>query len=172
MKSLITSLTTPAAETSAQQPTDRRGATRNALAWGVFSDLVVLPDENREQFNGFRDELLEQIQPVGAMETTLTDALVANLWRWRRMGQIETGLLDAYKMFEGQKRDISISFANDVANNDALSRLQRYETSFERRTLKLWHELERLQARRAGQFVPAPAVIDLDITSDASTGQS
>lgn len=55
--------------------------------------------------------------------------------------------------------------------NNLLANVTRYETTLERSLFKALHELERLQARRAGQHVVPPAVIDvnLDVHSDPST---
>ena len=45
----------------------------------------------------------------------------------------------------------------------SLANLSRYETTLERGLFKALHELERLQARRGGQAVPPPAVVDLNL---------
>jgi hypothetical protein len=45
-----------------------------------------------------------------------------------------------------------------------LSNLERYETTLFRSSTKVLHELQRLQAMRAGERVPAPAALDVDIT--------
>ena len=44
-----------------------------------------------------------------------------------------------------------------------LSNLSRHETALIRSWLRAMHELERLQARRAGEHVPAPAVMDVNV---------
>ncbi len=46
--------------------------------------------------------------------------------------------------------------------------LERYEAALPRSMLRMLHELERLQARRAGQHVPAPAVVDVDVSLSES----
>ncbi len=48
-------------------------------------------------------------------------------------------------------------------NDNLLANVSRYETTLERSLFKALHELERLQARRAGQPVPPPAVIDVNV---------
>ena len=57
---------------------------------------------------------------------------------------------------------------------DSLRRLTRYETAPERRFHRLLHELQRLQAVRAGVDVPPPAVVDVDVQGDqhAAPGDS
>ena len=44
------------------------------------------------------------------------------------------------------------------------SNLWRHEAALIRSLLKMLHELERLQARRAGEHVPAPVVVDVDVS--------
>lgn len=54
-------------------------------------------------------------------------------------------------------------------NDNLLANVSRYETTLERSLFKSLHELERLQARRAGQAVAPPVVVDvnLDVQQDA-----
>ena len=62
----------------------------------------------------------------------------------------------------GRSGDFSLSFANE-SNLDVCSKLSRYETSLERGFYRALHELERLQARRAGRNVPLPVAVDVDL---------
>jgi hypothetical protein len=45
-------------------------------------------------------------------------------------------------------------------------RLLRFEAQMEKGFFRLLHELERLQARRHGQGVPPPMVMDVNISTD------
>ena len=45
-----------------------------------------------------------------------------------------------------------------------LSNLEWYETTLVRSLTKALHELQRLQAVRAGERVPAPAAVDVDVS--------
>ena len=71
-----------------------------------------------------------------------------------------------YRTYEGADRGLATAFAHDASQMDSLGRLTRYETSLERRFLRLLHELQRLQAVRAGANVPPPAVVDVDVSGD------
>jgi len=66
-------------------------------------------------------------------------------------------------VLEGMAR----SFAR---NARAFATLARYRTSIENSRYRALHELQRLQALRGGQVVPAPAAIDLNL-SIASAGE-
>lgn len=138
----------------------------NSLKWGVFSEQTVLPDEDKKLFDRFRNQLLSDLNPVGQLEITLADKIVACLWRWRRLYGIEAGLLMMYRVYEGADRGLATAFAHDGSQMDSLGRLTRYETALERRFLRLLHELQRLQAVRAGADVPTPAVVDVDVQGD------
>lgn len=48
-------------------------------------------------------------------------------------------------------------------DSNLLANISRYETTLERSLFKALHELERLQARRAGQAVIPPAVVDVNL---------
>ena len=68
-----------------------------------------------------------------------------------------------YRHYEGQDRGLATAFAHDASQMDSLGRLTKYETALERRFQRLLHELQRLQATRAGQHVPPPAMVDVYI---------
>jgi hypothetical protein len=63
---------------------------------------------------------------------------------------------------------IGQAFIRDAAKADALSKLSRYETTIERGLYlyKALHELQRLQAARAGKDAPLPVAVDIDISGD------
>jgi len=54
----------------------------------------------------------------------------------------------------------------DLAGANILIKLNRYEAHIDRVLYKALHELQRLQARRAGQQVDAPHIIDIDVSTD------
>ena len=56
----------------------------------------------------------------------------------------------------------------DASGADTLSKVLRYQTTIERSLYRALHELQRLQAARAGQEVSAPAVADIDVAIKAN----
>ncbi|MHC4639781.1 MAG: hypothetical protein ACYTBV_20130, partial [Planctomycetota bacterium] len=52
-----------------------------------------------------------------------------------------------------------------IPNKKELERLLRYETAIERQLYKALNQLERMQRLRAGDNVPAPIKIDLDLNN-------
>jgi hypothetical protein len=59
---------------------------------------------------------------------------------------------------------LGLAFVRDGQKDNAFAKLPRYETSIERSLFKALHELQRLQAARRGQYVPAPVAVDIDVT--------
>jgi hypothetical protein len=56
------------------------------------------------------------------------------------------------------------AFIRDCKEGNSLSNLSRYESRMERSLFRSLHELQRLQAARQGEPVPAPQVVDIDVT--------
>jgi hypothetical protein len=63
----------------------KQRASRNATKHGVFSIVVVLPDESRAEYGGLLAGLREAFQPEGAVEELLVEKLATITWRQRRL---------------------------------------------------------------------------------------
>ena len=63
----------------------KQRASRNATKHGVFSKVVVLPDESRAEYERLLAGLRESLRPEGALEELLVDKLAATAWRQRRL---------------------------------------------------------------------------------------
>jgi len=63
-------------------------------------------------------------------------------------------------------QDISFQIVDAItAASATLAKLGRHEANLSRSLLQTLHELQRLQAARAGENVPAPAVVDVNLTA-------
>ena len=62
-----------------------------------------------------------------------------------------------------QKRTLGEIMRADLAGANILSRFHRYEAHIDRVLYRALHELERLQAKRRGQQIDAPHVLDVDV---------
>ena len=75
---------------------------------------------------------------------------------------------DAQKRLESARAkldDLSLRVARVLEMFPELfSNLDRHEAALSRSVLRTLHELQRLQAARAGEHVPAPAVVDVDVS--------
>lgn len=68
-------------------------ASQNALKHGLRAEHNVIPGEDAEEFDSFRQMMLDDLAPAGALELMLADRIVAGCWKLHRAGRIETALL-------------------------------------------------------------------------------
>jgi len=66
-----------------------------------------------------------------------------------------------------QKRTLGELVRADLAGANILSKFHRYEAHIDRVLYRALHELQRLQAKRRGQQIDAPHVLDVDITGNS-----
>jgi hypothetical protein len=71
-------------------------------------------------------------------------------------------LVRAHEKRQEESRRL-VLLAQGVPGDETLNRLLRYETTIERQLYRALHELQRLQAVRAGQPLLAPVVVDVDV---------
>jgi len=161
-----------AKSTGPKTPEGKAVSKMNALRHGLLSERVLLPKEDAELLNAFRDGMLQQLRPVGELERLLADRVVATAWRLRRAAQIEVEVLDRSMSDIGLPEllarntfplDVGLAFRNDAKGPECLGKLSRYESALERALYKALHELQRLQAARAGEPVPAPVAVDVSV---------
>src|SRR5216683_6465920 len=57
----------------------------NATKHAIFSSVALLEGESRSEFNSLLEGLLENFQPIGALEEILVNKLVTLFWRYRRL---------------------------------------------------------------------------------------
>ena len=65
---------------------------QNAIRHGLRAEHTVIPGEDPEEFNQFRQLMLDDLAPAGALEVMLTDRIVAGLWKLRRAESAESEL--------------------------------------------------------------------------------
>jgi hypothetical protein len=64
----------------------------NAMTHGLLAQAAVIPGEDETLFQRMAEEIAEQLNPVGAIETLLVDRIAACAWRLRRAVKVEAGL--------------------------------------------------------------------------------
>jgi hypothetical protein len=65
----------------------------NALKHGLTATTPVLPTEDPDDRARFRDRLLDDLAPVGALEERLAEEVLDLSWRLRRATNLELGVL-------------------------------------------------------------------------------
>lgn len=140
----------------------------NAIKHGLLSKEVLLGDEDETVLVELGKKLRLELQPQSEFELVLADRITANIWRLKRVMQIEREVIEDQKNDTfNSKKSIGRGFTSyDSVHNDTYNKLIRYETSIERGIYKALHELQRLQANRKGEKVPLPVVVDVDISKE------
>lgn len=151
--------------TGPKTPEGKAVVALNAMKHGLLSRYVLLPDEDEAALVELGKRLRAHLQPVGELEVLLVDRLVTAAWRLRRVLAIETSVFEAYRAKDSpQSQPVSLGSVVLRDHGDRLTRVLRYETTIERGLYKALHELQRLQAARAGVPVPPPATADVDVS--------
>ena len=158
-------------------------ARRNALKHGLLAKDCVMSGEDEAHFEALSEEVLAELKPEGEVERFLTARIVAMMWRLRRVPRLEREMID-YKIQRLRKvvrrhrenPDVPVTlgelFDADSGDEDAFSKLRRYESHFERALIRDLHELERRQLARQGVEVAAPQAIDVNVTVEESADES
>lgn len=146
--------------TGPRTPDGRAITSRNSLRHGLTADKIMLPDEAADDLENYRSALLDGYAPVGEIETGLVEQIVVYGWRLRRAPRFECTLLG---VSDGENPGEAF-----VHNASALATFSRYEISLSRLCQQYRIELERCQARRHGEAVPAPMVAEITITDSAA----
>ncbi|MGZ3775308.1 MAG: hypothetical protein ACXVCN_16395 [Bdellovibrio sp.] len=152
---------------------------KNAIKHGLLASDIILETEDLASFEALQESLFLSLQPEGELERSLAERLISLTWRLRRATKVEGGIfnLKKYTLLSDaktsgcggltqeslDKADLGQFFTD---TSSAFVNLQRYESSLEKSYFKTLHELQRLQAARAGKEVPLPVAIDINTISE------
>ena len=156
-----------------------RAAVRfNALRHGFDADSLLLPGENRAAFRRLRRSFYDQYKPATPAEGILVTQLLTSAWTVFRAHRWETGFFELtapddhrecqriLSRKEVPPRAINaLAIRRDSMRGNCLDKVGRTLARAERSFYHALHELERLQAARAGQSVPLPQALDVVINS-------
>jgi hypothetical protein len=78
--------------TGPKTPQGKRAVRFNGLQHGLLSREAVLPGENEDEFEKFRNSMHVAFAPFGPIETLLADRVVNVAWRLQRLARLETAL--------------------------------------------------------------------------------
>jgi hypothetical protein len=166
--------------TGPRTPEGKAAAAQNARTHGLLSRVALLPGEDGDALRALREALVLELAPVGELGVLLADRVIACAWRLRRAQGVEVGVFEhrepskadqmLARLARGREEDATPSsrlgqaFVEDGQSGDTFSKLARYETTLERSLFRALHELQRLQAARAGIAVPPPVAVDVTVT--------
>jgi hypothetical protein len=78
--------------TGPRTPEGKARVCKNARKHGLTGRDTVLPSERADDYDSFREGLLDDLAPSGDLEEVLSDRIVSYAWRLRRVPMIEAGL--------------------------------------------------------------------------------
>jgi len=167
---------------------------KNAIKHGLFAIETVIKGENREDFDLFREKLLEEFAPQGAVETMLTERIVSLGWRLKRIVRVQDQVFDVMiekdepspmqkqinSMKPRQMRDdrrgtgpdlvLGRAAIKDMSNSRVLERLLMYERRIENSLHKTLDELhKRKLVRELEQANKAVEAEDFDMMDHPQT---
>jgi hypothetical protein len=71
--------------TGPRTQTGKQRSKLNAVKCGIFSSVMLLGSESKDEFDSLVSGLMAHYQPVGSLEEALVDQLATSLWRFRRL---------------------------------------------------------------------------------------
>lgn len=80
--------------TGPKTPQGKSATAQNALKHGLRSNRILIASDNPAEFAAHHTALLEEYQPVGPMETILTERIIQLTWRLFRIARIQSGTFD------------------------------------------------------------------------------
>jgi hypothetical protein len=140
------------------QPGKRRSSL-NAIRHGLTSRIVVLPNEDVNQYREFAEKIIVSLQPRGPLEDTLAQTIADQYWRLNRIRSIEDGLLALGHVeeagdFDANHPDTHASLTAARAFRDhsqSFVNLSVYEQRIHRVLEKTIKQLKEMQAERLAQ---------------------
>lgn len=145
----------------------------NALKHGILSKEVLLEGEDEKSLVELGKRIRAEVNPAGEIELILTDRIIANIWRLRRLLEVEKEtmsyqrekeLTDSWNKSYLTEEQTQRKATREMLVTEDTEVLLRYEAAIERGIYKALHELQRIQSARAGERLPAPIAIDVDVS--------
>lgn len=146
---------------------------QNAVKHGLSARQAVIVGEDVGEFEFYRDRMLAELSPEGAMESMLAERVVGLAWRLRRAERLQNETFDALLAWDTTgpfakltqalsarqqgtrdgaeaERDLTCGrvVVRDFANSHVLDRLLMYERRLEHSLYKTMAELDRLRLSR------------------------
>jgi hypothetical protein len=150
--------------TGPRTPEGKALASRNALKHGLTAREVVTVGERPEDFEAFRAGLVARLAPVGELEAELAERIAASAWRLRRVVRLEALMLSNPRTYlPGLEEEEPFILRAWSRWRDSLEQVGRYERTIEGGLYRALHELQRLQAARAGAGAPLPVAVDVTV---------
>jgi hypothetical protein len=139
-------------------PQGKARSSRNALKHGLRAQKhVVLPQEDAAEFARFQAELLEELAPVGVLQTVLARRIVIAVWRLARADRMEAEVLGV-RSYEGAAPGVAlIRDGNGTRSLDTLIRNRSAALAEFMRALRTLQALQAGNGERNARSATLPA---------------
>jgi hypothetical protein len=141
--------------TGPRTPEGKKRSSLNAFRHGLTGQIVVHTPEDQEAFKKHCDAIREALDPKGALETDLAQAIAEDRWRLNRARALENTILalgqSEHLPPDGSYSELDAALAQAQAWMDHAHQLQlltTYENRIRRSVEKNTAELRVLQAER------------------------
>jgi len=141
---------------------------QNAVRHGLLAEQAVIKGEDPGEFEFYRDQMLGELSPAGAMESMLAERVVGLAWRLRRAERIQAQVFDTLLIDDAtdpmrkltrstrpKGSDVDDSHLalgrvaiRDFVNYRTLDRLGLYERRIEHSLYRTMTELQKLRLLR------------------------
>lgn len=121
---------------------------KNAIRHGILCKDVVIEENEQEQFDIFRLNLMNHLSPIGELELFLVERIISSAWRLKRVIQVETLIYQNNLGAPYEKKTIRSAFVGNISCK-TMTTLSRYEVTLEKSLYKALAELKLLQANDA-----------------------
>ncbi len=150
-------------------------ASQNSVKHGLLAESDVITSESEADFHLYRQQLLDELDPVSPMESILAERIVTLSWRLKRAGRFQNQAIDClhsdqtndplkkltqslYRSIaggspgntNGSNGELALGrlVVKDFSNERVLDRLLMYERRIENSLLKMLLEFQRLNIVR------------------------
>jgi hypothetical protein len=138
-------------------PEGKARSAQNALRHGLRAQkYLVLPEEDAAEFADLEAALLEELAPVGALQTVLARRVAVAAWRLARADRIEVELFEERRLANSS---LGLALIRDGNGTRSFETLLRYRGAA---MAEFWRALKTLKALQAEQALQAKQAIDTD----------
>ena len=135
--------------TGPQTAAGKTKSSRNSLKHGMYAKVLLLDDEDREEYLEFTTAIKADLKPASPLQEEFAQIVCDNFWRMRRFRAMETNQLERLafnaKKQNGSEPGEALALAWEDDCNGSLERLARHEQRLSNQTHKALKQLKDLQ---------------------------
>jgi hypothetical protein len=153
----------------------KEAASGNALRHGMTARLLACEDERSTDFAQFAEALRQDLAPLDEVEEQLAERVILSAWRLRRAARAERAILDGWHIATSPSHLLHGESGMSrlfVKRPESMLALSRYEAALDRAFTRALSLLERRQARRRGEHVPAPVTVLVESAESSMDGDA